>query len=253
MCRYYRLHDSDKTIRGGAICTNYSELEKYNKLGYGIFFTPNDFDGERKVENLKRINFWIADIDDGSKDEQMKRIESLPIKPTTIVETKKGYHCYWKAEDATLENYADIEAGLIERLKADKHCKDVSRLLRCPNFYHLKDPQNPFLVKVIKNEEKSYSESKMMFVYKIKKPTYNKIKYEGDKQDFLDETKWDKIFGLNRIGEGCRNAEFSRIAFWLRDEGFGKEIVLNTIRLMNQKIKKPLDDWEIKQLVYSKF
>lgn len=32
MCRYYRLHDSDKTIKGGAICTNRSELEKYNKF-----------------------------------------------------------------------------------------------------------------------------------------------------------------------------------------------------------------------------
>lgn len=253
MCRYYILHDSDKSFKGGAIQTHRRDLEKYNKQGFGVFFTPNDFNGTRKAENLVKINFWVADIDDGSKEEQMERINSLPIKPSTIVETKKGYHCYWKAEDATLDNYRDIELGLIEKLKADKHCKDVSRLLRCPNFYHMKDPKNPFLVKVVYQDDRSFTEKKMLFCYQLPKPVYKKIDYNGDKKDFLDETKWDKIFKLNTIGEGCRNGEFSRIVFWLRDEGFSKEVVMNTIQRMNQKISKPLGDWEIKTIVNSKF
>ena len=252
MSDYYILNDQpDK--RGGAIKVRRSELEKYNKMGYGCFWTPNDFEGERKVKNLKRINYWLADIDDGSKEEQMARINGLILKPSIIVETKKGYHCYWRAKDATLENYADIERGLIKQLNADKHCKDPSRLLRVPGYYHMKDKNNPFLVKVVYEDDRFFLEKQMIFCYKIPEPTYKKVHYEGDKEDFLDETKWNKIFKLNTIGEGCRNGEFTRIAFWLRDLGFPKDVVLNTIRRMNQKISSPLPDWEIKVLVNTKF
>lgn len=253
MSRYYVLHDYNKNIKCGAKNVSKLELPFYNKNGFGCFWTPNDFNGARKAENLVKINFWVADIDDGTKEEQMERINILPLKPSTIVETKKGYHCYWKAEDATLDNYRDIELGLIEKLKADKHCKDVSRLLRCPGYFHMKDPKNPFLVKVIYKDDRSFTEKKMLFCYKLPKVIYKKIDYKGDKKDFLDESKWDRIFKLNTIGEGCRNAEFSRIAFWLKDEGFSHDIVLNTIQRMNQKISRPLDNWEIKTLVNSKF
>lgn len=252
MCRYYILSDQPNKF-GGAKKTPRKELEKFNKVGYGIFWTPNDFNGDRKVENLTKINFWIADIDDGTKEEQMARIQSLMLKPSTIVETKKGYHCYWKAEDATLDNYRDIELGLIKKLNADKHCKDPSRLLRVPGYYHMKDIKNPFMVKVIYSDERSFSEKQMLFCYKLPEPVYKKVEYKGEKEEFLDETKWDKIFKLNTIGEGCRNGEFSRIAFWLRDMGFTRDIVMNTIQRMNQKISRPLPDWEIKVLVNSKF
>lgn len=250
MGRYYRLHDLNQ--KGGAILTPKCELEKYNKQGYGIFWTPNDFNGERKINNLSRINYWIADIDEGEKVEQLERIDNLALLPSVIVETKKGFHCYWKAEDATIDNYKKIEEGIIKKLNADKHCKDPSRLLRVPGFYHLKDPKNPFMVKVVFKCKKTYSEKKMLFYFKDN-TIIKKIKYDGDKKDFLDESKWDKIFKLNQISEGCRNGEFSRIAFWLRDEGFNKEIVLNTLERMNQKIKSPLDRQEIKTIVESKY
>lgn len=252
MCRYYILDDSSKKC-GGAKKTKREDLVKYNKLGFGIFFTPNDFDGDRKVANLKKINFWIADIDDGTKEEQMERIQSLALKPSTIVETKKGFHCYWRAKDASLDNYRDIELGLIEKLKADKHCKDPSRLLRVPNYYHMKDPKNPFMVKVIYNDDRFFTEKQMLFCYKLPEKKYGKIEYKGEKEDLLKEENWDRIFKINTIGVGCRNGELSRIAFWLRDEGFTKDIVMNTILRMNQKIYEPLPEWEIKILVNSKF
>lgn len=253
MCNYYVLNDGEDKS-GGAIPVPKEKLKEYNKRGYGIFWSPNKFkDGKRKAECLEKINFWIADIDDGSKEEQMERIKKLPIEPSTIVETKKGYHCYWRAENATEENYRAIEEGLIKRLNADPHCKDVARILRVPNYYHMKDKAHPFLVQVVYQNYKTYSEDKMLLAYKLPAPKYKKLKYEGDKQDLLDENNWNRIFKLNTIGEGCRNAEFSRIAFWLRDEKFPEDIVLNTILRMNSKISNPLSASEIRTIVRSKF
>ena len=67
-----------------------------------------------------------------------------------VVETKKGYHCYWGVKgSATLENFTMIEEKLIELLKGDKHCKDPLRLLRCPGYYHMKYPVHPFLCQIV--------------------------------------------------------------------------------------------------------
>lgn len=252
--KFYALHDYDESLKKkGAFPVKYEDLEKYNKLGYAIYWTPNDFDGDRKAKNLIKINFWIADIDEGSKEGQMQRIKALALKPSKIIETKKGFHCYWTAEDATIENYKDIECGIIEKLKADKACKDVCRLLRFPNYYHLKDPDNPFLVRCIYNSDEKYKESEMLFTFRLPKQVYNVIHYDGDKQDFVDETKWEQIFKLNMISEGGRNNRFSEIAYCLSKFGFSKDVVMNSLLRMNQKIKRPLDEWEIKTIVNGKF
>lgn len=253
------LHDSDPEFKKrGAIDIKdknikVEDLKNINADGWGIFHSPNDFNGRRKADNLKKINYWIADIDDGTKEEQMNRINKLVLKPTCIVETKKGYHCYWKAkEGAAQSNYRHIAIGLIEVLKADKACKDVCRILRVPNYYHMKDPNNPFLVKTIYKDDRVITEEQMLYVYKLPEPKYEKKEYTGDKEDLLDEERWEKIFKLSHINEGGRNNNLTRIYFWLRDEGFPKDIIDNTILRMNSAISNPLPQWEILQLIRSK-
>ena len=142
MARLFAIHDYDNKLkRKGAFEIKPEEVQELNKQGYGIYMCVNEFNGARKIENLQKINFWIADLDSGTKLDMINRIEELVLQPSIIVETKKGYHCYWKAENATFENYTEIEKGLIKKLNADKACKDVTRLLRFPTSYHMKNPE----------------------------------------------------------------------------------------------------------------
>lgn len=249
----YAIHDSDIELKKqGAFEVSRQQALELNKKGYGIFYTPNDFNGARKAANLVKINYWFVDIDEGEKSDMLSKINNLPIKPTMIIESKKGYHCYWKANDATEEKFRDIQTGLISRLNGDKACKDLARLLRCPDFYHMKDINNPFLIKIVYQDDRSYNESRMLLAYELPKPKYKKLEYKGDKADFLVEGNWDKIFKLNTISEGGRNNGFTRICFWLRDEGFSRDIVLNTLLRMNSKISNPLDEHEIRLIVRGK-
>ena len=249
----YAIHDYNKELKlKGAFEITKDQAKELNKQGYGIFHTPNKFNGARKADNLVKINYWLADIDDGTKQEQLERIVNLPIKPTIIIETKKGYHCYWKAKEATIDRYRDIECGLIERLKADKACKDVCRLLRYPNFYHMKDPKNPYLIKIVEKNEKEFTESQMLFAYELPKPVYKKLDYKGKKEDFLDEKNWDKIFRFNSFMSEGRNNSLTRVVFWLKDEGFDSGTIENTIYRMNQKLATPLDSWEVKSILRGK-
>ena len=250
--RIYALHDSDSELKKqGAFEIKEEETEKYNNLGYGIFWTLNEYDGRRKAKNITKINYWIADIDNGTKEEQMSKIKELVLKPSMIIESKNGFHCYWKATNATIDNYAKIERGIIQKLNADKACKDPVRLLRMPYFYHKKDINNPFLVEIVEENSKEYTEDKMLFVYEIKKPNKKPINYTGDKECFLDESQWDRLFRINQIKQGERNNTLAKYIFWLKDLGFCSEIsyIINGI---NQRLYNPLEQWEVDSMLKSK-
>lgn len=252
MFRYYALHDSDiNEKKKGAIEIDFKIAEDLNNDGWGIFWTFNTYENRRRAINIKKINYWACDIDEGSKEEQLERINSLILKPTMIIESKKGYHCYWQSENATLENYREITQGIIAKLNADKHCTDPVRLLRVPYFYHMKDKNNPFLIQVIEENNKIYTEEKMLYAYQLPKKKLKQIKYDGDNKDFLDDKKWQTIFKINEIGEGCRNSMLARYVFWLKDLGFNNEIsyIINGI---NQKLYKPLEQWEIDVMLKTK-
>jgi hypothetical protein len=129
--------------------------------GYGVFHTVNEFEGERRVvENLRALRYWYADLDTGTKEEQLERI-AKHLKPTRIVETRKGFHVYWKAIDATLANWDRIvKRGIVPALEADPRASDPLRLLRAPGYYHHK--QEPFLVRTVAQANVAYHEGQML-------------------------------------------------------------------------------------------
>ena len=269
----WALHDFDEKLKGkGAInitkqIHDLTRLEddatRGNRKGYGIFWVVNemkDENGARRVENLKKINYWYCDIDEGSKEEQKKRIEELPIPPSFVVETKKGYHCYWGVKgSATLENFTKIEEKLIELLKGDKHCKDPLRLLRCPGYYHMKHPAHPFLCQIVEGfgSDKEYTESQMLnWLCREEQKKQNKVTipkvYISDKNDFLNPEKWERIFKVSQIGHGNRNSTFAKYTLWLRDEGFSTNEIRYVIESINNKLIEPLPSRELEQIFRSK-
>ena len=167
--RLYAIHDSNPDLKSkGAFSITPERAPELNKQGYGIFWTANEFENkERTKDKLKHIHFWLADIDKGTKAEQLKKILALRIKPTMIVETKRGYHCYWKAKDGTKENYTIIEMALIRLLDSDIQCKDTTRLLRAIGYNHCKEPNNPFKVDIIHFDNREITEKEMLYIYGI--------------------------------------------------------------------------------------
>ena len=265
----FALHDYDEELKKkGAIDITRFVLDvgrtddvagRGNKKGYGIFWVLNDFEGARKKENLTKINYWFCDIDKGTKAEQLKRIKSLLIQPSFVVETKNGYHCYWAVEgEATLENFERIEEALIKLLDGDVHCKDPLRLLRSPGFYHMKDPDAPFMVDFVEGlgSDRYYTEKQMLDVFCYKKEDTKPLPvpkvYLTSQSDFLDENKWEKIFKLSNIYKGNRNGTLTRYTFWLKDEGLSPSEIRYVITGINKKLTDPLPEREIEQLLRSK-
>lgn len=253
----YALHDFDKS-KSGMFLIKPEEAKSWNEKGYGIHWMPQVFkDGVRKAENLLEIRYWLADIDTGDKEKMIRRIACLPVQPTHIVETKRGYHCYWRAKDASLEHYSEIEKGIAEQLCADGSLITPTHTLRFPGFYHMKDPEHPFLVKwVWQKPENVYSEALMLRVFKPKPKFEFKNRWEanGEKlKEMIKPENWEKYLKVDRVVPGNRNNEMNRIAYILLKEGADEGLMLQVLMDINKNLSNPLDYGEIKSIVRGKF
>ena len=165
-----QFFDDNKSCHNGTmakITSEYNEryIQTKQDAGCGVFFSVNGFKpGTRKLETLTNINGLFIDGDvckeeDGkSKDEinELKKPKLLsltsyaPLTPHFIIETKNGFQAIWFVHDLKLKEEFDVlENGLINYFQADTGAKDIAHVLRLPNTFHLKDPANPFLCKLI--------------------------------------------------------------------------------------------------------
>lgn len=172
-----------------------SEARKLNSEGnYGIFRAVNDFGESRKIVHLKRINAWHVEID-GNKKAQLIKIKNSPIWPSRVIESKNGYHIYFNAIDASLENHKTIESGLIHYFGGDPRAQMVTVILREPGFLHKKDPLDPFEVKEIFSLDVRYREDDMFYFFpappqtKKEKNLISVSSSNGQKSTFNESTE----------------------------------------------------------------
>jgi P4 family phage/plasmid primase-like protien len=143
--------------------------------GENVYFGINPrTDRGGKKENIKYLSSFHAEIDYGKEghnksnkhqtyEECLKTIQEFQIEPTLVIHSGGGFHCYWvlhnpdKVEDYGVQVLENINKALSLRLDGDSGTQDISRVLRVPGTYNLKNPENPRLVQVVCNSGKRYS------------------------------------------------------------------------------------------------
>lgn len=252
--RYWAIYDvkdesKKEPHKEGCFEVSESEAKYYNSKNYGIYFTPNDFDGARKEENLIRINYYFCDIDGGDKAEQMERIHNT-ITPSMVIESKNGYHCYWKAKNATIEGFKRVEKGIVKKLHADEHAVDLPRILRAPNFYHCKDPDNKFLIRVVSKIDREFDEDFMLFHFQLPpEPKYEYKNESSDKDYLLNPDNWEKVFKLSQIQEGSRNSMLKDQVYKAYMNGIRGSELRDLSLALNSRILRPLPTREVLEMM----
>jgi hypothetical protein len=189
---------------------NQEEFTEINKHGYGIFQSVNSFDltkpllpGEKTFRcesHLSKLDYVYADLDigkrgDGQTDEQKKikkeakLQEVLPFKPTMVMETANGIQPYWKIADGGVTTESKLKCeniicSIIDKFNGDPGAKDLSRILRMPDFYHNKGA--PFLCKIIHKEDIEYTLDGLLQLFPFTAKTNETIK---NKTDFWEALK----------------------------------------------------------------
>lgn len=191
-----------------------------------VFFSVNSMDWERWISHLTKINTWICEMDNYTKEEQMEKIKNCPLPPNLIIESDKSYHLYWFSKDWTKEKWYGITRWICKYFDWDPKIIDISRVLRLPWYYHLKDEANPFMVNVIHYEDAYFTEEQMIWAYwlveEVKKE--NVIKCTED-SIWEELTSWDTMSMINDLS-WTRLVNWDDIRF-KRNTNWTQQIVVN--------------------------
>jgi hypothetical protein len=132
-------------------------INEMQNQGCGAFFTVNRTNGRgATLSDIMQIRSYYVDLDGvEDKDDALLSLMDGKLRPSAIVETKRGFHAYWYAAEplpVSKDDYDTIQRGLLKAFKhcgADSSAKDLARVLRLPGYLHLKDPSNPFKINII--------------------------------------------------------------------------------------------------------
>ncbi|WP_201007935.1 DNA-primase RepB domain-containing protein [Paenibacillus glycanilyticus] len=104
------------------------------------------------------------------------------IKDTMIVETKNGYHIYWIMQDGNINKFVPIQKALAQTFDSDPMITNLSRVMRIPGFYHMKNPESPYMVKVIQwGREKPFTQEELIKRLELKPAVTSKLKQKRRK------------------------------------------------------------------------
>jgi len=148
----FQTFDDDKKRRDGSMAQIFNgplvvcfkRMSDLNDMGAGVYVTVNRTDLKgRKNENIKGIRCVFQELDDGE-------VKSDPIEPSIVVQSSKGkMHKYWIVDDLSVDQYNGILNRMVADYGSDNAAKGANRVLRLPGFHHMKDADNPQMVKII--------------------------------------------------------------------------------------------------------
>lgn len=144
------------------------------KTRHGLFMTPNAMMGRDHLdEEVTELRFFFLDFDGGDKATLRKKIAQLPLKPTIVVETGKGFHAYFRLRphSFTREEWKAVEKRMIEKEGADPQASNPARVLRMPFTWHCKS-EEPFLVRIEEWTNQKYAFEDFVKIYPAPKPKH---------------------------------------------------------------------------------
>ena len=211
---YLQTFDDVKNRPGGSLSSlvkmgpkesfTIEDLHQLNAKGAGIFFTPNPCSGGRKEENVTEIRWAYVDMDEGTKEEMMEKINNAPLPPTMIIESKRSYHVYYRS-DIKKENWSAIINGMIQYFDGDQAITSANEVLRLPGFIHQKDPENTFMIDLLMMNDNEYSEDHLEYCFPYK--TFEKEFVDKFGDDLHDVKSVDILDVLQRVGVETRRGK----------------------------------------------
>jgi hypothetical protein len=175
---YVLINEKDKSVFPRTFYKHDEVVfRKANAEGWGVFCAVNDFEAtadqmaaagkktKRNIGFLEKINSVFADLDiakagDGkTREEREKLKEDLLFAlyeiapPSVVIDTSNGVQPLWTLKGSSTDKtyqtrYVNLINGIIawsvaHGAKGDK-VKDVTRVLRVPGYFHMK--QEPYMV-----------------------------------------------------------------------------------------------------------
>jgi hypothetical protein len=159
----FQTFDDDKDRKDGRLARtlhgtlyeHFPTLVNLNRLGAGGFITINATNLQKRAkECIVKVRGYFADLD-GAPLENLGR---LSLRPHVVWETSpRRYQALYLVSDAPLngEYFKERQQTLAHLIGSDPSVCDLPRVLRLPGFLHQKDPSNPFLARIIEDNDQT--------------------------------------------------------------------------------------------------
>ena len=113
-------------------------------------------DGNGQYFSLEDVNSWKMEKVEDWKD--LIFIKKKMIDPNFIVETRNGYHLYWKLKEGEITDaniYRSLQKAIARHLGSDDRIFNPARIMRVPGFYWKKTSEklDKFLVNIKKGKK----------------------------------------------------------------------------------------------------
>ena len=187
---------------------------------------------DSKKANMSAIVALYVDIDDSS-DAALARLDEMVLPPTCVIYSGGGFHAYWLLrEPLAISSAKDIAA--VERTMqgmilaygdgADVKAKDVTRILRTPYFYNIKDKYpEPRLCEMVYFDEADYDRYHFDRLHKqyapLGTPERPAIRRAIPVISGDNLPQWVSDYMSNGAPQGERNHRLYAVARWYNDTG----------------------------------
>jgi putative DNA primase/helicase len=155
-----------------------SSLIWANNRHAGVFVAINPTDGRgRTKKNVTGVRAIMLDLDGTPIDPVLE----CPLKPHIITETSPGhYHVFWRVDGLSLDRFEDVQRGLAKRFDGDPAVATPERCTRLPGFFHCKDIENRFRVRVITlSEHAAYKAEEVLETFPPEQKAHKAAKSDG--------------------------------------------------------------------------
>lgn len=135
-------------------------LARLNAEGAGIFVMINKGDGRwRSDANVVGIRaVW--------QDDDRAWHGRYPLVPSLVTNTSPGrLQRLWLCGDLTAGQHRAVQMRMAASHGHDKGASGLSRVLRLPGFWHMKQPDNPHFVRIIGGNRQRYSAAEVIAAF----------------------------------------------------------------------------------------
>lgn len=162
------LREEDSSVRPIQGYFTQEEVQKYNELGYNVYFYPNypsvlanprSFLEGSEIDVFEWV-FVDLDMKHGayaSKDEFVALLGEFPLLPTQIIDSGNGIHAYWKVSDLDSMTYLKLQRRLMRYFNTDDAVAKIKQLMRVPNSINTKHKDSFKLCELIFDSKSIYT------------------------------------------------------------------------------------------------
>ena len=135
----------------------WSEVERFNQDGYGIYIVVNG--GGHKDEDITHCRAIFCEFDDRPVEDQIFFWRELGLpEPSLQITTRKSVHSYWVFDQQIpVEDWRELQTSLLTYTGSDKSLKNPSRVMRLAGSHHIKPGSDPIQCQIVHQSENRYS------------------------------------------------------------------------------------------------